>query len=83
MKTLYRWGLCIDRIPKPPVDSLLDPDFVREYQSLMGCITWLFTSTRPDLGVSMKLLSTHTHPPGPRHLEARKHVLRYLKGSSK
>jgi hypothetical protein len=49
----------------------------------MGCIAWLFTSTRPDLlGVSMKLLSTHTHRPGPGHMEAGKHVLRYLKGSA-
>jgi hypothetical protein len=61
----------------------LDPDFLQQYQSLMGCITWLFTSTRPDLGVSMKLLSTHTHRPGPGHMEAGKHVLRYLKGSTK
>jgi hypothetical protein len=82
IKTPYRSGLCIDRIPKLSVDSPLDPDFLRDYQSLMGCITWLFTSTRPDLGVSMKLPSTHTHCPGPGHLEAGKHILRYLKGSS-
>jgi hypothetical protein len=82
VKTPYRSGLCIDCIPKPPVDSLLDLAFLQEYQSLMGCITGLFTSTRSDLGVSMKLLSTHTHRPSPGHLEARKHVLFYLKGSS-
>jgi hypothetical protein len=73
VKTSYRSGLCIDRIPKPPADSALDPDFVQQYQSLMGCITWLFTSTRPYLGVSMKLLSTHTHSsPWPRPHGGRK-----------
>jgi hypothetical protein len=82
VKAPYRSGLCIDRIPKPSVDAPLDPDFVQQYQSLMGCITWLFTSTRPDLGVSMKLLSAHTHRPGPGHMEAGKHVLCYLKSSS-
>jgi hypothetical protein len=82
VETPYQLGLCIGRIPKPSIDAPLDPDFVQQYQSLMGCITWLFTSTRPDLGVSMKLLSTHTHRPGPGHMEAGKHVLRYLKSSS-
>jgi hypothetical protein len=82
VKTPYRSGLCIDRIPKPSINAPLDPDFVQRYQSLMACITWLFTSTRTDLGVSMKLLSTHTHHPGPGQTEAGKHVLCYLKGSS-
>jgi hypothetical protein len=37
----------------------------------------------PQPRPSMKLLSTHTHCPGPGHLEAGKQVIRYLKGSSK
>ena len=39
------------------------------------------TSTRPDLSYSITKLSQHLHKPTLMHLNAAKHVLRYLKGT--
>jgi len=78
--TPYRSGFVIDRIPtdnEPPTDEL-----VTQFQSLMGGLTWIFISTRPDIGVAHKLLCAHLQTPSTGHLTAAKHVLRYLKGSA-
>ena len=77
----YRSGLPIDRIPSPTENPDNNP-LVGPYRSLMGGLTWLSISTRPDIAVAHKLLSRHVTNPSPGHFEAAKHVLRYLRGTT-
>jgi hypothetical protein len=62
----------------PPTSA----EFVTQHQSLIGGLTWLHISTRPDIGVAHKLLCTHLQTPSSGHMAAAKHVLRCLKGSA-
>jgi hypothetical protein len=48
---------------------------------LVGSLMYLYQWTRPDLGFTVTFLSRHLHKPGEKHLQAAKHVLRYLKGT--
>lgn len=50
--------------------------------SLIGGLTWLYISTRPNIGVAHKLLCSHLQKPSSGHMTAGKHILRYLKGSA-
>ena len=74
-------GLPIDRIPTATTTAENNP-LTSSYRSLMGGLTWLSISTRPDIAVAHKLLSRHITNPSPGHMEAAKHVLRYLRGTT-
>ena len=80
-KTPYRSGLPIDRVEPSGVEPDRNPR-VAEYRSLMGGLTWLTISTRPDLAVAHKLLSRHITNPSAGHVDAAKHVLRYIRGTT-
>ena len=78
----YRSGLPIDRIPHdgiPPENKL---SMVRRYQSVMGGLVWLSTQTRPDISASVSLLCSHLQNPSEGHIDAARHVIKYLKGSA-
>ena len=79
--TPYRSGLPIDRIEPHTGDATTNP-LVGPYRSLMGALTSSTISTRPDLSVAHKLLSKHVTNPSAGHMEAAKHVLRYLRGTT-
>ena len=81
-KTPYRSGLPIDRLPTPTTAADPNLDLVKQYRLLIGGLTWLTISTRPDIAVAHKLLSRHMSNPSPEHMEAGKHVLRYIRGTS-
>ena len=51
-------------------------------QSMVGSLTWLSMSTRPDIVTVTNLLAKHVRQPSKGHLEAVKRVLRYLKGTA-
>ena len=53
----------------------------REYRAIVGSLMYLYQWTRPDLGFAVTFLSRYLHKPGDKHLQAAKHVLRYLKGT--
>ena len=76
----YRSGIPIDRIDIATTTPENNP-LVTTYRSLMGGLTWLAISTLPDIAVAHKLLSRHITNPSPGHMEAAKHVLRYLRGT--
>ena len=82
VKTPYRSGLPIDRLPSGGDVSDATPELLSRYRSLIGALTWLTISTRPDIAVAHKLLSSHMTKPTEAHMEAGKHVLRYLRGTS-
>ena len=77
--TPFRSGLPIDRIEH---DASLSTErrleIQKELQSILGCTTWLYTSTRPDIGVTNSLLAGYQCNPSPGHLDGARHLLRYL-----
>lgn len=76
--TPYRSGLPIDSIPEAPPD---DPDQKRRtkvYQSIVGCINWLATCTRPDISPALTFLASYNQRPSHGHYQAALHALKYL-----
>lgn len=76
--TPYRSGIPIDSIPNPPKD---DPDQKRRtkiYQSIVGCINWLATCTRPDISPCLTFLASYNQCPSHGHYQAALHALKYL-----
>lgn len=53
------------------------------YQEAVGSIMYLAQCTRPDVLFAVSQLSRFNVNPGPKHWEAVKHLLRYLRGTSK
>lgn len=51
------------------------------YREIMGCLTYLATSTRPDIAFVASYLSQFNACYGEAHWKAAKRVLRYLKGT--
>jgi hypothetical protein len=77
--TPYRSGLPIDSIPS--IADPDDPDLKRRtkvYQSIVGCINWLATSTRPDVSPVLSFLASYMHAPSHQHYKSALHALKYL-----
>lgn len=53
------------------------------YQEAIGCLMYLSQCTRPDICFAVNKLSRFNANPGPRHWSAVKHLLRYLRGTTK
>jgi hypothetical protein len=51
------------------------------YGHIVGTLQYLSTWTRPDLSFPVSQLARHLVVPGPTHMAAARHVLRYLKGT--
>jgi hypothetical protein len=52
-----------------------------EFRQIIGKLTYLASGTRPDIQFSVNRLSQHLATPRKVHLEAAKHVLRYVAGT--
>ena len=73
-----------------PIDSILppnpgDPDQKRRtkcYQSIVGCINWLATCTRPDVSPVLTFLASYSNNPAPQHYKAALHAVKYLLSTS-
>ncbi len=65
------------------MDSLdeANPELQSEYKGIIGSLLYLYQWTRLDLGFAPTFLSRYLHKPGDKHLQAAKHVLRYVKGT--
>lgn len=74
-------GACLVRSTSENAEDsdICDPDQHTLYQSLVGSIMYLMTSTRPDLAFTISSLSKFLAKPTTVHLAAAKRVLRYLK----
>eukprot|EP00804_Cyclotella_cryptica_P009045 CCRYP_003142-RA/>CCRYP_003142-RA protein AED:0.35 eAED:0.14 QI:0/0/0/1/1/1/2/0/1801 len=80
--TPYRSGLPVDAIPPPDPK---DPDLKRRtkcYQSMVGCINWLATCTRPDVSPVLTFLASYSQNPAHQHYKAALHVIKYLLSTS-
>ena len=76
--TPYRSGIPIASIPGPPKG---DPDQKRRtkvYQSIVGCINWVATCTRPDISPCLTFLASYNQNPSHGHYQAALHALKYL-----
>jgi hypothetical protein len=63
------------------VDSVLEAEEHRLYQSIIGSCMYLVTCTRPDLAYPVSYLSQFLDPPSKSHLRAAKPLVRYIKGT--
>ena len=78
--TPYRSGVPIDSIA-PSTDADDSPAQLRRkeaYQSLVGSIGWLSSTTRPDLAAAHSFLSSYTNKPASGHMKAALYVLHYI-----
>ena len=67
-----------------PMDSeLLDKAMHRRYREIVGSLLYLSGGSRPDIAVAVNQLSRFMSKPGSLHMSAAKHLLRYLRGTSK
>ena len=76
--TPYRSSFPIDSIP--PVDPL-DPDIpcqIQVHQSIIGCINWIDTCTRPDISPVLTLIAAYSNFPHPQNYKDLVHSLKYL-----
>jgi hypothetical protein len=48
------------------------------YQSLIGSVGWLFSTTRPDLAAVYSFLSLYNNKPSARHMKAALYTLCYI-----
>jgi hypothetical protein len=81
VKTPFHSGIVIDSLPHDGIDPKHKPTLVTQFQSMVGGLNWLSTSTRPDITAVTSLLASHLPNPSQGHVDSAKHVLRYLKGT--
>ena len=67
-------ALCTADCEDPPEEKW-------DMEGFIGHALWIYMCTRPDIGQALKVLSRFTKKFGKRHVEACKHLLRYLKGT--
>ena len=78
--TPYRSGLLIDSLPKasPDISPATQEKLTSIYRSYIGMLTWITTSTRPDIASAVSFLSTYQSCPTQAHIDFAKYVARYL-----
>ena len=77
----YRSGLPVDKLYDEEYDSKTQKGLTAKMQHLIGCLTWLSTSTRPDISTITNILAKYLSKPTKAHIDAAKRVVRYLKGT--
>ena len=81
-KTPHRIGYPIDSIPLNHLQNASEHAQLRhKMQQIIGSLTWLAGSTRPDIATITNLLAKYTANPAPGHLEAARRVVKYVKGT--
>ena len=65
-----------------PPEAERDKKTVEFYNQLVGSLQYLSVFTRPDISQAVNQCSRFLANPGPTHIEAAKHILRYLAGSA-
>ena len=50
-------------------------------RSIVGLLNYIAQHTRPDIAFAVSAIAAHVNAPGVRHLQAVKHLLRYLQGT--
>jgi len=80
--TPYRSGFPVDAIPNIYTSCpKLRQELETEYRSYVGSLLWLSQSTRPDLATITNMLARYQHKVTPKHIQAAKYAIKYVKGS--
>ena len=58
-----------------------EPVRAKEYQAIIGCLTYATVAMRPDLSAAVGALSEFMSNPGPEHWIGVKRILQYIKGT--
>ena len=82
LMTPFRSGLPVDTIPHVDMTVEARAVLIGKMQCWLGMINWLTMGTRPDLGTIFSLLASNTNNPSPGHLDAVKHLGRYIKSTA-
>ncbi|CAI5723456.1 unnamed protein product [Peronospora farinosa] len=72
-------GLKLSKIQSPATDAEIEEMQSKPYRSLIGCMLYITTCTRPDVAYIITQLSRFLENPGQQHWKASIRVLRYLK----
>jgi hypothetical protein len=59
-----------------------DEEAVKTYQQLIRLLMYIACGTQPDIAYAVNTCAQFMSNPGPAHIHAAKHILRYLKGTS-
>lgn len=76
--TPFQSGLAVDMIPYSQLNIHDQSNLTEQFQEIIGCLTWLSITTRPDISTITSLLSQYQHKPSPGHKKASLNVLCYL-----
>ena len=80
----YRSGHLVDKIDHEPYNEITQKLYTKRMQSIIiGSLTWLSMSTRPDIATITNILVKYVTKPSLGHIETAKQVLRYLKGTNR
>lgn len=71
----------LHQLVKAPEGYQASDQEIKNYQSMIGGIMYAMLCTRPDISFAVTTLSQFSSNPLPSHVQALKHVLRYLKGT--
>ena len=72
-----------DQLDSDPQRQPLPPPLAKLYREVVGSLIYLVSCTRPDLANAVSQLSQCVSHPLREHMMVAKHVLRYLRGTSK
>jgi len=78
LMTPFRSGLPVDAIPHVDMSTEDHTPLSAKIHSWMGMLNWLQQCTNPDLAMIFSLLTSYMHCPSPGHLQAVKHVGKYI-----
>ena len=82
-KTPYQSGPLVNKIKPKTYDQATQNKLKAKMQSIIGSLTWLSTSTRPDIATIRNILAKYINQPSKGHIDAAKKVIRYLQGTRK
>ncbi|KAE8883223.1 Retrovirus-related Pol polyprotein from transposon TNT 1-94 [Phytophthora fragariae] len=74
-------GLKLSKTQSPGTDAEQNAMRSKPYRSLIGCLLYITTCTRPDIAFVVTQLSRFLENPGQQHWNAAVRVLRYLKAT--
>ena len=77
----FKSGLPVDKIRDQKYSPTHQAYLTHTFQSIVGSLTWLSTSTRPDIATITNILAKYSSKPSEGHIAHAKYVLRYLKGT--
>ena len=77
----YKSWLPVDKIQNATYTQRKQEYLTQKYQSIVGSLNWLATSTRLNIAPITNILAKHSSNLSEGHLAHAKHVLQYLKGT--